>query len=763
MTEQGCCTEPAPHMKKSFWEVITMFIKGTKITRFVSGAIAAACLAAGINIAPFTMEIEAADQLTAFEITEEMQIGWNLGNTLDAYMSDANQQPLESYGLDSETCWGNPRTTQAMIDAVKAKGFNTIRVPVTWFQHVDKNNGYKIDDAWMARVKETVDYCYNNGMYVILNLHHEELYTNRSTLGSDYEEITGFVCALWKQIANTFKDYDQHLVFEIMNEPRAKGTDHEWWGPTQAETDTINKINADALEVIRGTGDDNNDTRLVMMPGYCASSDTTMMTKIVVPDDDFVAVSVHAYTPYDFTMNPEVKDHSTFTEAYAANLTSVLDGIRKTFSDKDIPVVLGEFSASNYNNTDARVEWATAYITQTKKMGIPCVLWDNNVAGNNGGEAHGYLNRSNLTWYEGSETVVDTMMNIIKDDSIVWGSERKSPTIEHDDISTGTVISAEKYEIDASVKNGNCTPGLNATWSDFEGKDVAIQFTGDLPVIAVCDAEWNGWTEIKAYDYDDEKGIAYYSSKHIAAAWGEDKLDGIAHLFARTDGVTTVTKIAVIAEGKGEIADAPENKTKSYVIDFANRGSSNTLTFTIEGKAGSVTNGCVGYMGDEWISLEWEGVIPDSGKLEVAVDISKIPTSITTGQIQIWWCDDTEGEMTVYNFGAPVEQPTEAPTAAPTEAPTAAPTQAPTEAPTSGGVAATKYGDANCDGVITMADASSIYQALGNADKYALSAQGAANADVNGSAGLTADDAITVQKVVAGIIVITDLPLKSNK
>ena len=737
-----------------------MVIRKARITRFVSGAVAAACLAAGLNVAPFTMEIEAADQLTAFEITEEMQIGWNLGNTLDAYMSDANQQPLTSYGLEAETCWGNPRTTQAMIDAVKAKGFNTVRVPVTWFQHVDKNNDYKIDDAWMSRVKETVDYCYNNDMYVILNLHHEELYTNRSTLGADYEEISGFVCALWKQIANTFKDYDQHLVFEIMNEPRAKGTDHEWWGPTKQETDTINQINADALKVIRGTGDDNNDTRLVMMPGYCASSDTTMMTKVVVPDDDFVAVSVHAYTPYDFTMNAEVKDHSTFTDAYAANLTSVLDGIRKTFSDKDIPVVLGEFSASNYNNTEARVDWATAYITQTKKMGIPCVLWDNNVEKNNGGEAHGYLNRSNLTWYDGSETVVDTMIDIMNDSSIVWGSERKSPTIEHDDISTGTLISGETYEIDASVKNGNCTPGLNATWADFEGKDVAIQFTGDLPVIAVCDAEWNGWTEIKAYDYDEEKGIAYYSSTHISSAWGEDKLDSIAHLFARTDGVTTVTKIAIISEGKGEIEAPPENKTKSYVIDFANRGSSNTLTFTIEGKAGSVTNGCVGYMGDEWISLEWEGIIPDSGKLEVAVDISKIPASITSAQIQIWWCDDTEAEMTVYNFGAPDVTTTTKPVVTTTTksdeviVTTTVTVVPPVDVPVS------KYGDANCDSKITIADATAILQAIGNADKYALSEQGTANADVNGEAGLTIDDAIVIMKIDAKLLEESALPIK---
>lgn len=698
-----------------------MVIGKSKITRFVSGTVAAACLAAGINFAPFTMETEAADLLTAFEITEEMQIGWNLGNTLDSYMSK-NNVPLESYGLEAETCWGNPKTTQAMIDAVKAKGFNTIRVPVTWFQHVDKSNGYKIDEAWLARVKEIVDYCYNSGLYVIINLHHEEPYANRATLGADYEEITGYVSSIWSQVAETFKDYDQHLVFEIMNEPRAKGTDHEWWGPTKEETDTINKINADALEIIRGTGDDNNDTRLVMLPGYCASSDTSMMSKIVVPeDDDYVAVSVHAYTPYNFTMNPEVKDHSTFTAAYATELTSIFDGIRKTFGDKDIPVVLGEFSASNYDNTEARVEWATAYITQTKQMGIPCVLWDNNVAKNNGGEAHGYFNRSALTWYEESEIVVDTMLNIINNEEIVWGSARKSPTIEHEDISTGYIVSDEVYEIDASVKNGNCTPGLNATWKELEGGDVAIQYTGDQPVIAVCDAEWLGWTEIKPYD--DKDGIAYYSAKHIASAWGEDKLDEIAHLFARTNGITTITTIAIIGEGKGNIEAPPEDKTKIYNVDFADRGNSDIIAFTIEGAAGSVTNGCVGYMGEEWIALEWDGEIGADGKLNVEVDISTVPDTVKSAQIQLWWCDDENGEMTAYSFKAKEQTPS-------------------IEVPED--MAVTVDGDANNDGILTIADAAAVYQALGNTDKYGLSKQGAVNADVDDKVGITAGDALRI-------------------
>ncbi|MDE5765111.1 MAG: cellulase family glycosylhydrolase [Ruminococcus sp.] len=712
-----------------------MFIK-TKISRFFSTAAAAVCLISGVKLAPMQFTTDAADELTAFEITEAMQLGWNLGNTLDSY--DGN---LPSMGLEAETKWGNPVTTKEMIDTVKAKGFNTVRVPVTWFQHVDKNNGYKIDDAWLARVKEVVDYCYDNGMYVILNLHHEEPYQNRSTLGADYEEITGYVSALWKQIAEAFKDYDQHLVFETMNEPRATGTDHEWWGPTKDEVDTINKINADAVNVIRGVDSPYSDSRLIMIPGYCASSDTTMMAGVVVPDDDYVAVSVHAYSPYGFAMDDKIADHSTFTTAYSNELTTILDGIRKTFGDKDIPVVLGEFSASNFGNTDARVEWAEAYIKTTKEMGMPCVLWDNNVIANNGGEAHGYLDRKNCTWYEASEPVVDKMVEVMNDKSVVWGSARKSPVIEHDDITTGKQIIDKTYNIDASVENGNCTPGLDVSWADLKDGDVAIKFTGDIPVIAVCDADWDDWTEIKHYDVDEEKGIAYYSSQHIAAAWEGKNRDvkDIAHLFARTNGKTSITAIAIIGEGKGDITDPPEDDTKVYEISMADRKGSDKLTFVIEGDAGSTTNGCVGYMGDDWTSLEWEGKIASDGKLTVEVDISSIPASISSAQIQIWWCDDKTAEMTSYSFGNEIQPPTQEPTSNPSEK--------------------IAYGDVNCDGEVTVADATLLLQYLGNRDKYTITDAGKLNADVDGESGLSAVDALVIQQLDAGVYTMEQIPL----
>lgn len=713
----------------------------SKIIRIISMASAVVCMTTCINFSSAVdiSDAEAVEVKTAFEITEDMGLGWNLGNSFDAYNGN-----FETMGLESETCWGNPKTTNEMLDAVKAKGFNTIRVPVTWYQHVDEN--YTINAEWLARVKEVVDYCYNNGMYVILNLHHEEPYQNRPTLGADYEEINGYVTTLWKQLAETFKDYDQHLIFETMNEPRATKTDHEWWGPTDAEVDTINKINANSLEVIRNAGGQ-NDTRLVMMPGYCASSDVSMMSKVIIPDDDFVAASVHAYSPYSFAMDATYTGHDTFTEANRNELTNIMDGIRKTFSDKDIPVVLGEFSASNFGNTEARCEWAEAYISTTKAYGFPCVLWDNNVEGNNKGEAHGYLNRNSLTWYTASEPVIDTMLKVLDDSSIVWGSERKSPVITHDDITTGKQLIDKTYDLDASVKEGNCTPGLNADWTILEGGDVAVKYTGEVPVIAVCDGEWQNWTEIKPYD--DADGIAYYSSEHIKAAWSGDTAD-IKHLFVRTNSKTTVNAVAVI--GGGEVVDPPVDDTKVYEIELANRGTSNTLTFTIEGAAGSVTNGCVGYMGAEWTSLEWDGKIGDDGKLNVEVDITSIPTSVSSAQIQIWWCDDKNAEMTTYNFKSgetPIETTTTAePTPVKTTT-TAEPTPIETTTVSVEAPSGYKAGDANEDGSVNMADVTAIVQHIGNKDEYGLNDAGLKNADTNIDGQVTGEDALIIQEFIA--------------
>lgn len=507
---------------------------------FAAGT-AAVMLLSGMTF--FQTTASAEGTMTADDITENMTIGWNIGNSLD------------STGYSGETSWGNPRVTQELIDTVKAKGFNTIRVPTTWYQNVttttDENGKpvYTISEQWLQRVKEVVDYAYNQDMYVILNLHHEE-WINRSDFPTAYEEMSERLKQMWVQIATYFKDYDQHLIFEGMNEPRQTGASYEWQGNAECY-EVVNKLDNDFVETVRSIDSPYQNTRLLMIPSYAASAYASSYSALDVPDDDYVAVSLHAYTPYAFAMGDG--DHTTFSSNYQSDLDTLFSDIRYYFTDKDIPVVLGEFSASNFNNTAARCDWATYYLTWTKKLGIPCVLWDNNAITNStsASEAHGYVDRSNNTWYEASEPVVDAMMTVMQDDSIVWGSESHLPTWKHADINSGDNIyeNASGLVLDASDGNGgNCTPGLNITAEQIsENREIAIRYTGGAaPILALCNDSWGNWTEINAYDIDEEAGIAYYSHEAITKAWGSD-LSTAAHLFARAGVNMTIYQISSIA------------------------------------------------------------------------------------------------------------------------------------------------------------------------------------------------------------------------
>lgn len=234
--------------------------------------------------------------MTADDITQNMTIGWNIGNSLDA----------TGYGSSQETSWGNPTVTQELIDAVKAKGFNTIRIPTTWYPNVttttDENGKpvYTISEQWLQRVKEVVDYAYKQDMYVILNLHHEE-WINRSDFPTAYEEMSERLKQMWLQIAAYFKDYDQHLIFEGMNEPRQTGASYEWQGNAECY-EVVNKLDNDFVETVRSVESPYQNTRLLMIPSYAASAYASSYSSLDVPDDDYVAVSLHAYTPYAFAM-----------------------------------------------------------------------------------------------------------------------------------------------------------------------------------------------------------------------------------------------------------------------------------------------------------------------------------------------------------------------------------------------------------------------------------------------------------------------------
>ena len=416
-------------------EVNILYMKGRERMKsvskrylsFILSLLMAMTIFIGLDLGDINAQALSGDTLKNADteaILEDMGLGWNLGNSLDA---------TGGSGLDTETSWSNPKTTQALIDKVKSLGFNTVRVPVSWGKHVSGDN-YTIDSAWLARVKEVVDYCYKNDMYVILNIHHDTK-SSASASGagyyprsSAYSSSEKFVTSVWSQMAEYFKDYDYHLIFETLNEPRLIGTDYEWWFnkwsiPSEVKDaiDCINKLNQKAVDTIRDTGS-NNRGRLIMCPGYDASIDGATVSGFKLPTDisgnkNRIALSVHAYSPYNFAMNVGSGSTSTYTSSIKNELQGLFSTLKSNFRDKGIPVVIGEFGSTDKNNTAERVKWATDYTALAKKNNIPCVLWDNNAFavynGNNivlNSEYHGYINRKNNTVTSPAKDVIEALM-----------------------------------------------------------------------------------------------------------------------------------------------------------------------------------------------------------------------------------------------------------------------------------------------------------------------------------------------------------------
>ena len=184
--------------------------------------------------------------ISSVELVKDMKIGWSLGNTLDGGSESNRGQDPGSI----EKSWGNPDTTKEMIDEIKKAGFNVLRVPTTWDWSTGEAPEYKISDEWFARVKEIVDYGMENDMYVILNIHHE---TWHDPLEKNYEAASDRLKKVWTQIGNYFKDYDEHLIFEGLNEPRVRNSDEEWNGGSDATREVVNKLDADFVSTIRST------------------------------------------------------------------------------------------------------------------------------------------------------------------------------------------------------------------------------------------------------------------------------------------------------------------------------------------------------------------------------------------------------------------------------------------------------------------------------------------------------------------------------
>ena len=343
-------------------------------------------------------EAEAVDNgvmregLTALEATRLMGNGINLGNTLEA--CDNNVGIKTNTPLSYETHWGQPKTTQAMIDGMKAAGFDTIRIPVAWMTNATHlyEGDYTIDADYMDRVEEVVRYARKAGMYVIINDHWDGGWYGM--FGSESAETRALAMeaykGMWQQIAERFRDYSDYLIFESANEELGGRFDEN--SPLYCSDSVVtylndderyaltNEINQTFVDVVRATGG-NNAARFLLIAGYSTDIDQTCDDRFQMPKDTAdskLMVSVHYYDPWSYcgassavsaTKWGKVSDYE-YMDQQLAKMTK--------FTEAGYGVVIGEYGALPCSDglKDNTLAYHTAFLDACTKYDLTNCLWD---------------------------------------------------------------------------------------------------------------------------------------------------------------------------------------------------------------------------------------------------------------------------------------------------------------------------------------------------------------------------------------------------
>ena len=338
----------------------------------------------------------------AWRFAGRLGLGWNLGNHFDAFNN----------GVAGETAWGNPKATAATFRKVKAAGFNTVRIPVTWLGHIGEAPEYKIEEAWLDRVAEVVGYAEAAGLNVIINMHHDgsegKYWLNilgASRNDAVQQQIKEQVGAMWGQIADKFKDKGDFLIFESFNEIH----DGSWgWGANRndggKQYQCLNEWNQAFVDAVRASGGNNTD-RILGVPAYCTNVDLAIES-FVMPTDptpDRMMLSVHCYDPSDYTLTAKYSEwgHTADKSKKAsgdneADLKKVFEKIYVNFVSKGVPVYMGEFGCVN-RATGREQSFQQYYLKYYGKLaktyGVPSILWDNGAKGA-GNEKHAFIDHA---------------------------------------------------------------------------------------------------------------------------------------------------------------------------------------------------------------------------------------------------------------------------------------------------------------------------------------------------------------------------------
>ncbi|MGW8392624.1 cellulase family glycosylhydrolase [Pseudoduganella sp. HUAS MS19] len=320
---------------------------------------------------------------TSMQLSAQMAPGWNLGNSLEA-MGGTYVWGSRNF---NETGWGNPKASQALFNAVKAAGFRSVRIPVSWKQYADANDN--ISPQWMERVTEVANYARNAGLVAMINIHWDggwmqPTYAQQSVANARLSKF-------WTQIANNFRNHDDTLLFAGTNEVMVDGN----YNPPSAEYCDVQKgFNQAFISAVRATGG-NNASRHLVVQAFNTNIDHAISCNASMPNDrvaDRMMMEVHYYDPFDFTLDAK---STTWRWGQTANPSgwaneSFTDGqlqkMKSAFIDKGIPVLLGEFGAILRIEHDPggsyRKAWDQYVSRAAFTRGVVPMYWDNGYTSN---------------------------------------------------------------------------------------------------------------------------------------------------------------------------------------------------------------------------------------------------------------------------------------------------------------------------------------------------------------------------------------------
>ena len=739
------------HMRNSEFIYKGVFLmRLTRTFAACASAIAIAVSAVGANaFISNGSQVSAAslDSMNAIELVNSMGAGYNLGNVLDAH--DTNRQFTDPE--QQMTSWGNSVPTKETIQQIHKQGFDTIRIPVTWYKWIDDKGN--VDEKWMTAVKQVVDWAIDDGMYVIINVHHDGVDSQGyGWLGDGKTNVKTKFTGLWTNIANEFKDYDRHLVMEAMNEINWKNSSGGY------DYEALTEMNQAFVDTVRATGG-NNANRLLLIPGANTDLVQTCASSYVMPTDkaNMLAVSIHYYLPSQFCVESD-KNPWTWTddqgqthviepmkewgsESDYKTLISNFVTMEETYTTKGIPVILGECGVltEEQKDSDSIREFLEAVYSMTKdEDGFTTCLWDG-----------GRDNACDMCFFYrfGEEYTCQAGKDAgQKVQPYSWYDEKLGTYFKG--LKSGSYVSFDDYLKKTIKKVTVAGDSDTSTTVDSDGQlqvKIGTKKVSKITFNATIDETHKDWTSYN---------VGFGIGTSVNGKWTGTPVSGTSGV-KQSDGTYTYT--LSISDLEGGAASDYIQVQKWWGNDAIT--SLNSVTVEYEGSTGTVEKTIIetdfDYPGYKKALENFTPDATDPTDAPTSEETTEKPTEATTAVTSATEPATTEATEEVTTAPATTEATEEVTTQPSTDAPTEESTDVTEPATNESSATASAYGDVNLDEKVTIADAVLLNKYLVNSATLAGTAL--ANADAYKDGKVDSTDTLAILKLIVGTY--TELPV----